>query len=99
MYSVIFTGSCKRFFRPHCPNGVRRPVRTFQNGFANQGIYSVYKELDYATNFAENGGGEWKESGDLGAVSCGRPMGKPVRKKHLQMVFFFHILNCMLTGG
>lgn len=26
-------------------------------------IYSVYKELDYATNFAENGGGEWKESG------------------------------------
>ncbi|CAE7676448.1 Gabbr1, partial [Symbiodinium sp. CCMP2592] len=26
-------------------------------------IYSVYKELDYATNFAANGTGEWKDSG------------------------------------
>ena len=26
-------------------------------------IYSVYKELDYATNFAANGAGEWKDSG------------------------------------
>jgi len=26
-------------------------------------IYSVYKELDYATNFMANGTGEWKDSG------------------------------------
>jgi len=26
-------------------------------------IYSVYKELDYATNFLPNGPGEWKDSG------------------------------------
>ncbi|CAK9033609.1 unnamed protein product, partial [Durusdinium trenchii] len=26
-------------------------------------IYSVYKELDYATNFLANGAGEWKDSG------------------------------------
>jgi len=26
-------------------------------------IYSVYKESDYATNFAANGNGEWKDSG------------------------------------
>eukprot|EP00439_Symbiodinium_sp_Y106_P035806 s3683_g4.t1 len=26
-------------------------------------IYSVYKELDYATNFLANGTGEWKDSG------------------------------------
>merc|ERR1711924_276424 len=26
-------------------------------------IYSVYKELDYATNFAKNGTGKWKDSG------------------------------------
>ena len=29
-------------------------------------IYSVYKELDFATNFAANGNGEWKDSGGLG---------------------------------
>merc|ERR1719482_860334 len=26
-------------------------------------IYSVYKELDYATNFLPDGPGEWKDSG------------------------------------
>ena len=33
-------------------------------------VYSVYKELAYATNFAASGAGQWKESG-LGRAVCG----------------------------
>lgn len=38
-------------------------------------IYSVYKELDYATNFAANGTGKWKDSGlgDAFRAAMGNP--------------------------
>ena len=58
-----------RCFRPRCPNGA--PAFSKRTVSAKRGIYSVCKERDYATNFAEDGGGEWKESGDLGPVSNG----------------------------
>jgi len=35
-------------------------------------IYSVYKESDYATNFAANGNGEWKDSGLGEAFRAGK---------------------------